>query len=635
MDAMDKLRAFGVGEFVSLPQIVVCGDQSSGKSSVLEVSKHGNNPARIENLLTLLQAITELKFPRQETLCTKFATQIVLRRSQISTVSVSIISGGSDSRQSEDATEKPSGFKHTLGSFNDLPDIINKAGEAMGLNPDSTTYFSKDVLSIEISGPSQPHLTVVDLPGLIHTASATQDSSDVQLVSDLVESYMKNPRTIILAVVSAMNDFQNQIVLSRAKIVDPEGRRTLGIITKPDTIPIGSEKEDAYIGLAKNMNISFGLGWHVLRNRKYEERSDTFLERNRVEDLFFQFGAWAKLPEDSVGIVPLRSRLSQLLYEHIKGELPSVYKEILSGVIDCEKKLAIIGKKRDTVSEQRIFLSKLGQEYLRLCKAAVDGNYDEVFFGDGDHCTYPTRLRAVVQNQNTAFAEDIHERGQTYKIDPKFGTNEMDERDRNPNGKDGSLNLSHSDAIDRWIKPLLQNSRGRELSGSFDPMLVGSLFRMQSKPWKTIAENHIQRVSASCRQFLESLIPHISNDNQQVTSAIFRYCLNKSMGDRIAAAKKELGELMQDLLGHPITYNHYYTDNIQKSQKSDLKKGFESLASNDPTLASFYKNPNQQHNIKFAQITNLVDAQIDVEADMETYACEDLLRRMQSYYKVP
>ena len=72
LDKIDKLFACKVGEYVDLPQLVVVGDQSSGKSSVLE-------------------ALTSLPFPRESTLCTRFATHITFRRSVETTVTASII----------------------------------------------------------------------------------------------------------------------------------------------------------------------------------------------------------------------------------------------------------------------------------------------------------------------------------------------------------------------------------------------------------------------------------------------------------------------------------------------------------------------------------------------------------------
>ena len=72
LEKIDRLFACNVGEHVDLPQLVVVGDQSSGKSSVLE-------------------ALTKLPFPRESGLCTRFATQITFRRSQETHVIVSVI----------------------------------------------------------------------------------------------------------------------------------------------------------------------------------------------------------------------------------------------------------------------------------------------------------------------------------------------------------------------------------------------------------------------------------------------------------------------------------------------------------------------------------------------------------------
>lgn len=74
LDKIDRLFACKVGDYVALPQLVVVGDQSSGKSSVLE-------------------GLTELPFPRDSGLCTRFATQIIFRRSSASSITASIIPG--------------------------------------------------------------------------------------------------------------------------------------------------------------------------------------------------------------------------------------------------------------------------------------------------------------------------------------------------------------------------------------------------------------------------------------------------------------------------------------------------------------------------------------------------------------
>lgn len=61
LDVIDKLRSQGISRFIDLPQLILCGDQSSGKSSVLE-------------------AVSGLQFPAKTALCTRFATELILRR---------------------------------------------------------------------------------------------------------------------------------------------------------------------------------------------------------------------------------------------------------------------------------------------------------------------------------------------------------------------------------------------------------------------------------------------------------------------------------------------------------------------------------------------------------------------------
>lgn len=104
----------------------------------------------------------------------------------------------------------------------------------MGIS-NNTSAFSNDILRVEISGPDRPHLTTVDLPGLIHSENKLQTSAYVLLVLSIVQSYMADPRNIILAVVSAKDDYGNQVVTKLAMDVDFKGYRTLVIITKPGT----------------------------------------------------------------------------------------------------------------------------------------------------------------------------------------------------------------------------------------------------------------------------------------------------------------------------------------------------------------------------------------------------------------
>ncbi|KAF8538787.1 P-loop containing nucleoside triphosphate hydrolase protein [Trichophaea hybrida] len=609
LDIMDKLRSFGVSEFVSLPQIIVCGDQSAGKSSVLE-------------------AITELPFPRKENLCTRFATQIVLRRSPTTNVSVKIIPDTVRQR-TEEVLERLSSFRHTLKDFSELPAIVEQAGEAMGIGSGSGNTFSRDVLSIEISGASQPHLTVVDLPGLIHTSS--DKSSDVELVSSLVGTYMKNERTIILAVVTAMNDFQNQIVLQRAKEVDPNGERTLGVITKPDSIPVGSEKEDAFVKLAKNEEIFFGLGWHALRNRSYEERNDTFEQRNQKEEIFFETGAWAQLPRETVGITTLRTRLSKLLYDHIKAELPKVCRDIQAALDYCRKELEKLGPKRGSVDEQRMFLTHLSIKFLHLCKEAVDGIYEDKFFGDSvpvNEEDIPKRLRALVQNMGLDFAKTFRACGHTIELleEPTTGFNFSPDSIKKI-GLNLPERLTRKKAIE-WVMPLIKHSRGKELPGSFNPLLIGNLFWEQSRPWEALAPNHLDSVYNACEVFLGLALPYLTT--KEIASPIM-HRINIAMKERLENAKKELGKMLTDRRKQAITFNHYYTVDIQKSRQKQLLDNLKATLSS-PNATMVARNGIREEGYTMSEIKECLTKIIT--SDMDEYACEEVLRSMLAYYQV-
>jgi Dynamin family len=136
LDLVDKLRRKGLSSLVSLPQIAVVGDQSSGKSSVLE-------------------AITQIPFPRKENLCTRFATEIIMRREPTESISCRI---NPDTYRPPEEKKALRNFHRTMSDFSELPSLIDEATEKMNLSHDMA--FSKDVLSIEICGPDRPQLLV-------------------------------------------------------------------------------------------------------------------------------------------------------------------------------------------------------------------------------------------------------------------------------------------------------------------------------------------------------------------------------------------------------------------------------------------------------------------------------------------
>lgn len=455
LDAVDSLRSQGISQLVSLPQIIVCGDQSSGKSSVLE-------------------AISGVSFPVKADTGTRFPTELILRRNIVTSVKVSIAPHHS---RSDDEKAKLAEFREELGNFGDLPSLIEKANAAMGILPDGKA-FSRDILRVEVSGPDRPHLTIVDLPGVIHSENKYQSEGDVQLITNLVKEYMKEPRSVILAVISAKNDYPNQIVLNLARKADPRGLRTLGVITKPDVLKPGSPSERTYLALANNLEVSFHHGWHVLRNRDTDADDWNLAERDAKEEQFFQSSAWTSLQPSQLGIKTLRVRLSKLLLHQIARELPQLNKEILKKLADCKARQAKLGSPRTTAEQQQQYLIQVSLQFQTLLKAAIDGTYNDSFFGSVDsRVAHRKRLRSVIQKANAQFAKELSTNGHFYHI--------VSELLPGPCSK-----TIHRDEHVTSIVKMIGLNKGRELPGMFNPLIVTKLFQKQSSPWMDLANQH-------------------------------------------------------------------------------------------------------------------------------------------------
>ena len=598
LDVIDHLRASGIDRHVPLPQLVVCGDQSSGKSSVLE-------------------AVSGVRFPAKDTLCTRFATELILRRSVFTNVDIKI---RPSQDRPDDEKAKLLGFKAPSGDIQQFPSLVEAAKEVIGIDAQAKR-FSEDILHIELSGPHQPHLTLVDLPGLFHSGSKQQSSGEAKLVKSLVQRYMKNERSIILAVVSAKNDYANQIVTDLARTFDPKGFRTMGIITKPDTLIPGSESETSFLNLAKNEDVAFRLGWHVLRNRDFNMKDYSTKQRDTEERDFFSQGIWTSLSANMLGIGPLKPRLSNVLREQIISVLPNLIKDVEQGLKDCVVRLNRLGDTRGTLQEQRQYLIRISQRFSALIKAALDGVYGDEYFGDpmtpkGES----KRLRAVIQNLLLRFAEDMRRSGQQQKI--INGSHEI------ANGYLGRT-VRHSDYLDH-VYDLMRKTRGRELPGTFNPMIIGDLFFEQSKPWKVLCDRYCRDVLDAIKTSLEYTIDTITNTT--TADALLKELLHPALVTRTSLLHTKVSEVLEPhQRGHAITYNHYFTETIQKARKEHDEK------EQARRVRAFFKaHPNDDsiYVNQLVEVSKLVGSLgISSEADMDRYACSEATYCMQAYYK--
>ena len=635
LDTVAQVRKCGLDSILSLPQLVVCGDQSAGKSSVLE-------------------ALTEIPFPRNDNLCTRFATEINLCREKFNSLTIKIIP---DPKRPSNEQTNIRTFEKSITDFAELPNIMDQAMGVMDIGVDSSSgsvprAFARDILSITIKGPSRPQLTLVDIPGLIQTDTKGVTRADVNLVAEITDHYIIQPRTICLAVVSGANDYANQKILTKVREVDPEGDRTLGIITKPDRLDSGSGSESAFIELAQNQDIYFKLGWHVVKNRKFDERHFSLIERNAAEDAYFRTSNFKCLPPDCVGIDALRVRLSKLLFEHVKQELLKLRNDLEEALKNESTQLNVMGKRRTTIAECRGFLSELSVASLQSCKAALNGHYEGEFFDidtDADRAfsldspSTIRRIRAVIQLMNAEFSEFVRVNGHKYDIDDSGITDEGDivpqlqklklvelHQKTPASGSNLPIKKNEAEALD-WARQVLVRTRGREMSGNFNPLLISELLWDQCSKWKGIAQDYLGQVHEVCCRFMEQLL----NDKcpKEIVTRLNASVVQDALQARYDSAFEELKRIIKDVKSHPINYNHYYTDTIHKRRQERNKRSLARCIEKATTYEEIDIYPDHTFTHVDADKAATAFSQ-KVDPNMENVSCEEALDCLHAIYKV-
>jgi GTPase SAR1 family protein len=558
LDQVDLLRECRVDEYIDLPQVVVVGDQSTGKSSVLE-------------------SLTTIPFPTSSVKCTRYATQIRLRRTDQVRTKVSILA---DQGATVEEKKRLAGFKQVVDERADFDTIFTRAMETIFPAGPQHNFLSKHILSIQISGPTQPHLTVVDLPGIIHAATAEQTEDDKVAIVALARYYMEKERTIILPVVSGSNDISNQAVLSMVKEIDRKGVRTLGIITKPD-MTLTEARQLEFINLAcnKDKRNKLQLGWHVLRNRAHDEENFTPEERNRAEKEFFAGDGinWSKkLHPDQLGVDALSKRLSTQLIRHIAAEVFKVKDEIKSELDKCREKLSELGEGKDTPEEMRTDIYRWSERSLRLTQAAIQGHGinpsgEDFFPSFDDGKTYARNFRSRVVKQNQIFTAQMEDWGASYIIteDGQQSGHRNGKSTIRPNEDTAHVReISRSDYLKKIVHPLIQDNPGQELSMDTNALLVYRLFQSYSENWITHATQHISNVHKLCEEYLNQVLQYAWP--KRIQYRIWGGFIQSEIESMRQNAKRELDKIKADRMKLITPYETEFLRKWYEWKESDL-----------------------------------------------------------------
>ncbi|XP_060040665.1 interferon-induced GTP-binding protein Mx1, partial [Erinaceus europaeus] len=253
IDLIDSLRALGVEQDLALPAIAVIGDQSSGKSSVLE-------------------ALSGVALPRGSGIVTRCPLLLRLKK----------VTGEGEQWTCSICYQE---YKAELTDPSQVEAEIRKAqnciaGKGLGI--------SNELISLEVSSPHVPNLSLIDLPGITRVAVNGQHVHTTYQIKNLIRTYIRRQQTINLVVVPCNVDIATTEALSMAQEVDPEGDRTIGILTKPDLVDKGTE--DRVVEVVKNLVYPLKKGYTVVRCRGQKDVCEqlSLAEALRKERDFFE-----------------------------------------------------------------------------------------------------------------------------------------------------------------------------------------------------------------------------------------------------------------------------------------------------------------------------------------------------------
>ncbi|KAJ3901989.1 Dynamin central region-domain-containing protein [Lentinula edodes] len=280
-----------LGGELDMPQLVVVGSQSAGKSSVLET------------------IVGRDFLPR--------GSGIVTRRPLV----LQLIHSSVPEDNPPPYTEWGQ-FLHLDKKFTDFEEIRKEIEQETFRVAGQNKGISKLPISLRIYSPNVLDLTLVDLPGLTKIPVGDQPSDIERQIRNLVSEYISKANSVILAVSPANVDLANSESLKLARSVDPQGRRTIGVLTKLDLMDAGTNALDILTGRVYPLK----LGFIGVVNRSQQDINSAKSMSDALEsetEFFKNHPAYRNIAHKN-GTKYLAQTLNKVLMNHIRDKLPDM-----------------------------------------------------------------------------------------------------------------------------------------------------------------------------------------------------------------------------------------------------------------------------------------------------------------------
>ncbi|XP_065821523.1 dynamin-1a isoform X12 [Labrus bergylta] len=334
----DAFSAIGQNANLDLPQIAVVGGQSAGKSSVLE------------------NFVGKDFLPR--------GSGIVTRRPLVLQLMTS-------------PTEHAE-FLHCKGKkFTDFDEVRQEIEAETDRITGANKGISAVPINLRVYSPHVLNLTLVDLPGMTKVPVGDQPADIEAQIREMLMQFVTKDNCLMLAVSPANSDLANSDALKIAKEVDPQGMRTIGVITKLDLMDEGTDAKD----ILENKLLPLRRGYIGVVNRSQKDidgKKDINAAMAAERKFFLSHPSYRHLA-DRMGTPYLQKILNQQLTNHIRDTLPGLRAKLQSQLLSIEKEVEEYKNFRpDDPSRKTKALLQMVQQFSVDFEKCIEGSGDQI-----------------------------------------------------------------------------------------------------------------------------------------------------------------------------------------------------------------------------------------------------------------
>ncbi|XP_045922006.1 dynamin-1a isoform X2 [Micropterus dolomieu] len=442
----DAFSAIGQNANLDLPQIAVVGGQSAGKSSVLE------------------NFVGKDFLPR--------GSGIVTRRPLV--------------LQLMNCPTEYAEFLHCKGKkFTDFDEVRQEIEAETDRITGANKGISPVPINLRVYSPNVLNLTLVDLPGMTKVPVGDQPADIEAQIREMLMQFVTKDNCLMLAVSPANSDLANSDALKIAKEVDPQGMRTIGVITKLDLMDEGTDAKD----ILENKLLPLRRGYIGVVNRSQKDidgRKDINAAMAAERKFFLSHPAYRHLA-DRMGTPYLQKVLNQQLTNHIRDTLPGLRAKLQSQLLSIEKEVDEYKNFRpDDPSRKTKALLQMVQQFSVDFEKCIEGSGDQI---DTAELSGGARINRI-----------FHERFPFELVKMEFDEKELRKE----------------------ISYAIKNIHGIR-TGLFTPDMA----------FETIVKRQIGKIKEPCTKCVDMVISELVNTVRQCTKKLAQYPMLREEMERI------------------------------------------------------------------------------------------------------